>query len=118
MKTLATLLTSAVVTASAPGSLIITGVFDGPLPGGDPKGVELYATTAIADLSAFGLGRLLARADARDRRERPGPGAGASLARDRKPVPATGARGGLVAALGRATQGRVQRRWPRARLAE
>ena len=49
---------------------------------------------------------------------RPGPGAGASLARDRKTVPATGARGGLVAALGRATQGSLQRRWPRARLAE
>ena len=55
MKTLATLLATAAVTASAPGSLIITGVFDGPLPGGDPKGIELYATSAIADLSVFGL---------------------------------------------------------------
>jgi len=36
--------------------LIITGVYDGPLPGGTPKGVELYATAAIADLSAYGLG--------------------------------------------------------------
>ncbi len=36
--------------------LIISGVFDGPLSGGKPKGVELYATADIADLSAYGLG--------------------------------------------------------------
>jgi hypothetical protein len=35
------------LTLSSTGSLIITGVFDGPLPGGDPKGVELFATTDI-----------------------------------------------------------------------
>ena len=55
MKTIVTLLAAAAATAAAPGSLIITGVFDGPLPGGDPKGVELYATAAIADLSIYGL---------------------------------------------------------------
>lgn len=37
-------------------SIVITGVFDGPLAGGLPKGVELYVTADIADLSVFGLG--------------------------------------------------------------
>ncbi len=37
-------------------SLIITGVFDGPLSGGTPKGVELYATADIAFLDAYGIG--------------------------------------------------------------
>ena len=36
--------------------LLLTGVFDGPLPGGLPKGIELSATCAIADLSRYGLG--------------------------------------------------------------
>jgi endonuclease I len=36
--------------------LLLTGVFDGPLPGGLPKGVELSATCAIPDLSRYGLG--------------------------------------------------------------
>ena len=36
--------------------LIITGVYDGPLTGGVPKGVELYAVEDIADLSVYGLG--------------------------------------------------------------
>ena len=36
--------------------LQITGVFDGPLTGGLPKGVELYSDNAIADLSLYGLG--------------------------------------------------------------
>ena len=36
--------------------LIITGVIDGDLPGGTPKGVELYAIEDIADLSVFGVG--------------------------------------------------------------
>jgi len=36
--------------------LIITGVFDGPLPGGIPKGVELFAVNAIPDLSIYGIG--------------------------------------------------------------
>lgn len=38
---------------AAEGQLLITGVFDGPLSGGTPKVVELYATGAIADLSVF-----------------------------------------------------------------
>ncbi|MBI1265906.1 MAG: hypothetical protein GC193_00605 [Cryomorphaceae bacterium] len=37
-------------------SLIITAVYDGPLSGGIPKGVELYTLAAIADLSTFGIG--------------------------------------------------------------
>ncbi len=39
-----------------PTDLLITGVLDGPLPGGLPKVVELYALDDIADLSAYGLG--------------------------------------------------------------
>ena len=38
------------------GQIIITGVFDGPLPGGLPKGVELYVTEDVSDLSIFALG--------------------------------------------------------------
>jgi len=36
--------------------LIVTGVCDGPLPGGLPKVVELYVTDDIADLSLYGIG--------------------------------------------------------------
>lgn len=36
--------------------LMIAGVFDGPLPGGLPKVVELYAVNDIPDLSIYGLG--------------------------------------------------------------
>ncbi len=36
--------------------LMITGVFDGPLTGGLPKGVEIYVINDIADLSSCGLG--------------------------------------------------------------
>ncbi|UMB59368.1 T9SS type A sorting domain-containing protein [Lutibacter sp. A80] len=37
-------------------SMLITGVYDGPLPGGTPKGVELYVINDIPDLSIYGLG--------------------------------------------------------------
>ncbi len=37
-------------------ALVITAIFDGPLSGGVPKGVELYALADIADLSTFGIG--------------------------------------------------------------
>ena len=40
----------------AHANLIITAVFDGPLSGGVPKGVELYALDDIADLSIYGVG--------------------------------------------------------------
>jgi len=36
--------------------LVINGVIDGPLTGGNPKAVELYVVDAIADLSEYGLG--------------------------------------------------------------
>jgi hypothetical protein len=38
-------------------ALVITAVFDGPLSGGTPKGIELYARKDITDLSYFALGR-------------------------------------------------------------
>ncbi len=41
---------------SSAGTLVITGVYDGPLAGGTPKGIELYVDGNIADLSAFGIG--------------------------------------------------------------
>ena len=37
-------------------NLVITGVLDGPLPGGLPKMVELYALNDILDLSVYGIG--------------------------------------------------------------
>ena len=36
--------------------LIITGIFDGPLTGGLPKTIELFALNDVADLSAYGVG--------------------------------------------------------------
>lgn len=36
--------------------LVLTGIFDGPLPGGSPKGVEIYVIEDITDLSAYGVG--------------------------------------------------------------
>ena len=38
------------------GFMVITGVVDGPLPGGSPKAIEVYVLSDIADLSVFGLG--------------------------------------------------------------
>lgn len=35
--------------------LILTGVLDGPLSGGTPKGLEIYVINDIADLSVYGL---------------------------------------------------------------
>ena len=43
-------------TFASHGSLIITGVYDGPLSGGTPKGIELFATADIADLSIYAVG--------------------------------------------------------------
>ncbi len=43
-------------TTPSGNALVISGVFDGPLSGGVPKGVELYVTQDIADLSTYGLG--------------------------------------------------------------
>ncbi len=38
------------------GFMVITGIVDGPLPGGLPKAIELYVISDIADLSIFGIG--------------------------------------------------------------
>ncbi|MBK7220152.1 MAG: T9SS type A sorting domain-containing protein [Saprospiraceae bacterium] len=43
-------------TVYACGNLIITGIIDGPLTGGQPKAIELYALADIADLSVYGIG--------------------------------------------------------------
>lgn len=40
----------------AQDDLIISGVIDGPLTGGTPKAVELYAINDITDLSVYGIG--------------------------------------------------------------
>ena len=40
----------------ASSQLIISGVIDGDLSGGNPKAVELYALSDIADLSAYAIG--------------------------------------------------------------
>ncbi len=41
--------------ASFGQDLLITGIIDGPLPGGFPKGIELYVVNDIADISIYGL---------------------------------------------------------------
>lgn len=43
-------------TAMAQSDLVLTGLYDGPLSGGTPKGVEIYVLNNIADLSIYGLG--------------------------------------------------------------
>ncbi len=52
------LLTIAILLMASPAAaqLIITGVVDGPLPGGVPKMIELYACDDIEDMSVYGLG--------------------------------------------------------------
>lgn len=45
-------------TFSACDRLVVTGIFDGPLPGGEPQGVELFVTRDIPDLSLFGFGSI------------------------------------------------------------
>ncbi len=42
--------------SNAQADLIMTAVFDGPLDGGNPKGLELYVKNDIPDLSIYGLG--------------------------------------------------------------
>ena len=56
MKRLFTLVSAGLLSAGVHANLMITAVYDGPLPGGLPKGVELYVTADIADLSIYGLG--------------------------------------------------------------
>ena len=54
---LSALFISALNATPVHAGLILTGVYDGPLAGGQPKGVALYADTDIADLSAWGPGK-------------------------------------------------------------
>lgn len=46
---------SFILASSTNAGLLISGVFDGPLSGGTPKGIELYATDDISDLSAYAV---------------------------------------------------------------
>ena len=46
----------ALLTLTSQAALHITGIFDGPLSGGTPKGIELYASDNIADLSEYAVG--------------------------------------------------------------
>ena len=43
-------------TIAGAGNLMITGIIDGPLMGGQPKAVEFYAIEDIPDLSIYGFG--------------------------------------------------------------
>lgn len=43
-------------TLTACGNMMISGVLDGPIPGGLPKVIELYAVQDIANLSDYGVG--------------------------------------------------------------
>jgi len=56
MKKLLMILAIMAVACTASAQLVITGVVDGPLPGGLPKCIELYSCGDIADLSVYGLG--------------------------------------------------------------
>jgi len=47
---------TALPAAGTTGDLVITGVADGPLPGGLPKAIELYVANDIPDLSIYGVG--------------------------------------------------------------
>lgn len=51
-----TVATTSAGAQAADGSMIITGVVDGPLTGGLPKAIEVYVQSDIPDLSAFALG--------------------------------------------------------------
>ena len=56
MKKLILILAIMALAASANAQLIITGVYDGPLPQRTPRGCELFACDDITDLSIYGLG--------------------------------------------------------------
>lgn len=43
-------------TTRAESCLTLTGIIDGPLPGGLPKAAELFATCPVADASVYGIG--------------------------------------------------------------
>ena len=57
MKKLYLLLFCLITSISFSQDLLISGVIDGPLPEGFPKGIELYVVNNIPDLSIYGLER-------------------------------------------------------------
>lgn len=54
-KFLTALLVCFSVTAFSQSDLIITGILDGTLSGGLPKGLEIYVVNDVADLSVYGI---------------------------------------------------------------
>ncbi|WAC01305.1 T9SS C-terminal target domain-containing protein [Lacinutrix neustonica] len=50
-----TIAVSGTVFGPPTNALVLVGVYDGPNPGGTPKGIELYALADIPDLSVFGI---------------------------------------------------------------
>jgi hypothetical protein len=55
--TVVSLLAFSILLRAQPNTaLMLTGVFDGPLLNGQPKGVELFALDTIPDLSIYGIG--------------------------------------------------------------
>ena len=56
MKRLLMILAVLSLASAANAQLILTGVCDGPLPGGVPKFIELYACDDIPDMSVYGVG--------------------------------------------------------------
>ncbi|PKP25275.1 MAG: hypothetical protein CVU03_08560 [Bacteroidetes bacterium HGW-Bacteroidetes-2] len=57
MKKITFLLFSALISFGVSAQdMVLTGAFDGPLPGGLPKAVEIYVINDIADLSTYGFG--------------------------------------------------------------
>ncbi|NCT18388.1 MAG: hypothetical protein COZ75_04100 [Flavobacteriaceae bacterium CG_4_8_14_3_um_filter_34_10] len=57
MKKITFLLFSALISFGISAQdMVLTGAFDGPLPGGLPKAVEIYVINDIADLSTYGFG--------------------------------------------------------------
>mgnify|MGYP001791319794 CR=1 FL=1 len=50
-----TLVLTLLLTSIYGQDLLITGIIDGPLPGGLPKGIELYVVNDIADMSIYGV---------------------------------------------------------------
>ena len=61
--------TSYAQVAPEESALLITAVFDGPLPGGQPKGLELYAIRDVPDLRRYGLQSINTAAEAAERPE-------------------------------------------------
>jgi hypothetical protein len=57
MKKLIALVVIMAIAGTASADLILTGIYDGDLSGGKPKGVEIYVVKDIADLSGYSLMR-------------------------------------------------------------